>query len=158
MKTINKIMVAVDFSDYSPVSVQYAVALAADVGAEVLLVNVYNQRDIDMLRKVEAGYPDFSFEKYYEENIQDRQTRLEELADAGKSAMPAVKTACRVVAGVPYEALLKTIETEKPDLLVLGIKGRGNLMDTIVGSCARKLFRHSPIPVLSIRGKVESEA
>ncbi len=158
MKTINKIMVAVDFSDYSPVSVQYAVALAADVGAEVLLVNVYNQRDIDMLRKIEVEYPDFSYAKYYEENIQDRQIRLEELAEEGRSKMPDVKTTCRVVAGVPYEALLKTIETEKPDLLIMGIKGRSNLMDTIVGSCARKLFRHSPIPFLSIRGKVESEA
>ena len=76
MKTVNKIMVAVDFSDYSLPSVQYAAHLAMDVGAELLLVNVYNQRDIDMLQRISIEYPKFSFEKYLEENIVDRKERL----------------------------------------------------------------------------------
>ena len=53
--------------------------------------------------------------------------------------------------GIPHQELLGVIESRKPDLLVMAIKGRTNLMDTIVGSCAHKMFRHSPIPVLSIR-------
>ena len=54
MKTIGNIMVAVDFSDYSRPAVQYAVNLANDVGATMLLVNVFNRRDVTMMEKVAA--------------------------------------------------------------------------------------------------------
>jgi nucleotide-binding universal stress UspA family protein len=158
MKTIHKIMVAVDFSEYSQASVNYAVILARDIGAEVLLVHVYNQRDIDTFRRIEAEYPKFSFARYYKDNLQDRQNRLEKLEQESKSIAPDVKVASLVVVGVPHEALLKAIAVKKPDMLVVGIKGRSNLMDTIVGTCARKLFRYSPIPVLSVRQKIELRA
>ena len=52
MKAVNKIMVAVDFSEFSEPSVRYAVHLAKDVDAELVLVNVINQRDIDAMKKV----------------------------------------------------------------------------------------------------------
>ena len=151
MKTVNKIMVAVDFSDFSLPSVQYAAHLAKDVQAELLLVNVYNQREIDMLKRISIEEPRFSFEKYLEENIADRQERLTALIDMSDCRKLDVKATGKVRRGVPYVELLKAIQTEAPDLLVMGTKGRSNLMDTLVGSCARKMFRNSPIPVLSIR-------
>ena len=40
---IKKIMVAVDFSEYSPKIVDYAARLAEDLGAELIFVNVINQ-------------------------------------------------------------------------------------------------------------------
>ena len=151
MKTINKIMVAVDFSDYSLPSVQYAAQLARDVGAELLLVNVYNKRDIDMLERISIEHPKFSFEKYMEENITDRKDRLAAMIQESDSKTFGIKVSTRVCTGVPYVELLKEIKSQKPDLLVMGTKGRSNLVDTIIGSCALKMFRRSPIPVLSIR-------
>ena len=149
MKTINKIMVAVDFSDFSLPVVRYAKHLAEDVEADVLLVNVINQRDIDMMKKVAREAPNFAFETYLEEMRQEREDQFQQLIKAAGCERVNVKSVLRI--GVPYQELLKVIEDKKPDLLIMATKGRSNLVDTIIGSCAQKMFRRSPIPVLSIR-------
>ena len=151
MKPIEKIMVAVDFSEYSLPAVKYAADLARDLKAELLLVNVINQRDVDMTKKLAEQVPAFSFENYLEDTRMDRENRLSQMITAVDCENMPVKTSIRI--GVPFEELLAVIEAKKPDLLVMATKGRSNLIDTIVGSCAQKMFRRSPIPVLSIRGE-----
>jgi nucleotide-binding universal stress UspA family protein len=153
MKTVNKILVAIDFSDYSLPLVRYASHLAKDVGAELILVNVYNQRDIDMLKTIDRTFPQFSFQKYFEESIQDREKLLADLIAKSPCRELGIKTKLVVRHGVPYQELLEEIRVQKADLLVMGTKGRSDLVDTIIGSCAHKMFRRSPIPILSLRSK-----
>jgi len=149
MTSINKIMVAVDFSDFSVTAAEYAAKLAKDMKATLLLTHVYNKRDVDMLNRVATRVPDFSVKKYVDEHIQDKKDQLRNLAKKLSQGDLSVET--HVLIGVPYEALLKEIAEKKPDLLVMGAKGRSNVLDMILGSCAQKMFRHSPIPLLSIR-------
>lgn len=153
MKTLNKLMVAVDFSDYSLPLVAYAANLAKDVGAQLLLVNVLNQRDINIWKKISEEYPAFSVQKQIEEHTRDRQDRLVSLSEEAGCTNFDVKVEHSVRKGIPYEELINEIEGKKPDLLLMATKGRSNLVDTIIGSCAQKMFRRSPIPLLSIRGR-----
>jgi nucleotide-binding universal stress UspA family protein len=149
MKTINKIMVAVDFSEYSLAAAEYAARLAKDMKAGLLFTNVYNQRDVDMLNTVATRVPNFSVKKYVDEHINERHAGLKNLAKKLRYGKRMAKTHVRI--GVPYEALLLEIKDEQPDLLVMGAKGRSNVVDMILGSCAQKMFRHCPIPLMSIR-------
>ena len=151
MKAVNKIMVAIDFSDYSLPAAQYASDLAKDVSAGLLLTNVLNQRNIDMMNQVALKVPDFSIKNYIDEYLVERKERLEEVAK--KINVGNLDVEVNVCVGVPYKALLKEIEEKKPDLLIMGTKGRSNLVDMIVGSCAQKMFRRCPIPLLSIRAQ-----
>ena len=148
MKMINRIMAAIDFSDYSVSLAQYAADLARDIGAGLILVNVLNKRDVDLMDRVHIVHPDFPKQKYLDENLEYRRKRLGEMAQKIQGDGPEVKT--QVLIDVPFEGLLKAIEANKPELLVIGTKGRSNLMDTIIGSCAQKMFRRSPIPVLCL--------
>lgn len=149
MKNINTIMVAVDFSDYSHRSVRFAAKLARDVEAGLLMVNVINRTRIDDLYKIEEEYREFSVKSHIEDLRKDRQHLFDELITASECSGLNVKT--EILLGFPFEALLRFIEKRKPDLLVIATKGRSNLVATVIGSCAQKMFRHSPIPLLSIR-------
>jgi nucleotide-binding universal stress UspA family protein len=53
--------------------------------------------------------------------------------------------------GHPVEELRKIAFKENVDLIVMGIKGRSDREQMLVGSVAEKVFRRSPIPILSYR-------
>ena len=143
-----KLMAAVDLSDYSAAIVRYSVWLAMRLDADLVLVNVINQRDLDMVQRTMTGYDAFSYPNYLTEQVQSRETRLKEIIEMVYPDM--VNCSYLVQAGIPYRELLMAIESEKPGMIVVGIKGRSNLADVVVGSTARKLYRRSPIPLLTI--------
>jgi nucleotide-binding universal stress UspA family protein len=56
-----------------------------------------------------------------------------------------------VLRGTPATALLKLIERERPDLVIVGSHGRTGLARVALGSVAERIARHSPSPVLVAR-------
>lgn len=52
--------------------------------------------------------------------------------------------------GPVAECLLQCARDKKIDLIVVGTHGRGGLGKALLGSVAEKVFRHSPVPVLTI--------
>ncbi len=150
MNKIKKIMVAIDFSDHSIAAAQCAAELASELDAKLLLTNVINQRDVDTMEIAVKRVAIFSVEKYIEEQIEKRKKLFENLEKKLNLDNLNVQTNVRV--GVPYREILTEIKENKPDMLVMGRKGRSELADIVIGSCAQKLFRRCPIPLLTIRG------
>ncbi|MFH1154017.1 MAG: universal stress protein [Pseudomonadota bacterium] len=153
MKHINKVMVCIDLSEYSKANLEYALELAGNSGAEIVVQNVINQRDINAVEMVACYYPDkINLERYIETTKKERMESLRRLVMENffdqKSGMNF-----RVDAGYPFEEILKAIDEEKADIVVMGNKGRGNLSRTLFGSAAEKVFRHSPVPVVSVRDR-----
>jgi len=143
-----KIIAAVDLSEFSPAIVRYSGWLALQLNAELLLANVINQRDMDMVNRAMLGYESFSFPDYIEDQEKSRIAQMKDLIETNSPEGVECRTLVRT--GIPYRELLEMVETEKAQLMVVGTKGRGNLADALVGSQARKLYRRSPIPLLTI--------
>lgn len=153
MKEIKKVMACVDLSEYSKMTIEYTLAIVEGLKAETLLFNVINNRDIDSLKTVSPHFPgEFNVEKYIERVKAERhqliQDMIEEHFVKDKAHMNIL-----IHVGIPFDAILKAIETENIDLVVIASKGKSNLLGTLFGSNAEKVFRHSPVPVLSVRSR-----
>jgi nucleotide-binding universal stress UspA family protein len=56
-----------------------------------------------------------------------------------------------IKSGVPSEVILQTANELSCDLIIMGTHGQGIIADVLIGSTAKQVVKHSPIPVLIIR-------
>jgi nucleotide-binding universal stress UspA family protein len=141
MDATHKIMVAVAFTEYSAELLDYAAGIADSIGAEMIVVNIINSRDVEAVGTIAAmGY-----------ELDSKQKMLE------KISFPAERIRSVFRVGHPVEELLRIALKENVNLIVMGIKGRSDLEHMLVGSVAEKVFRRSPIPILSYRDTKNAE-
>jgi len=153
MKGINKVLTCVDFSEFSRETIEAALALTRGQNTEILLFNVINSRDVEAVRIVRPHLPEeYNVENYIKRVKAERQHMIEEMI---KEHFLPDKAQMNILVrvGSPYRAILEAIETENIDLVVIACKGRSNLIGTLHGSNAEKVFRHSLVPVLSVRNR-----
>ena len=155
MKTIAKMLIGIDFSDYSGPTLRYGLSLAQDVGAEVVIVNVINERDLAAVRAAKVYYEDLNVEDYIKKQTDNRNSMLDEiLAEADCGSAPVERM---IKVGVPAVELLRAQKETGADLIVIGTKGKSNVAGMIFGSVAEKIHRRSPVSVLSVRGPQHAE-
>lgn len=155
-KKIQKLMAAIDFSAYSRSVLEYAAEVAGITKSQVVVINIINQKEIDSVEKaVNSKHPDsFSLAKHLAEEAGRRELKLNAMI---KEITGLEKLPVKVLIGhgVPSVEILEAINREEADFVVFGPKGRTNLKGFFFGSVAEKLFRHSPVPVMSLRSKAE---
>jgi len=157
MKTINRIMVAIDLSVYSEQTLAYAVMAASAFKATLTVVNVINGRDLEMIRRIATNefsrsneaYALKAEEEYIAKTTKERGHTIDSLLAAYKKEDLSVSVQFKT--GVPFKELLAAAEEGGADLMVIGAKGRSNVMDVLFGSTAENIQRLSKIPVLSVR-------
>ncbi|HKJ97426.1 MAG TPA: universal stress protein [Desulfotignum sp.] len=151
-KKILKIMVAIDFSAYSRDTLEYAVQTAALTDARMVLLNIINQKQIDAMEKaVNTEHPNrFDLARFLGEEMDRRKMKLKTLTK-GIPMLDDMPVKIRIGHGVPHVEILEAVKRENADFLVFGPKGRTDFKEFLFGSVAEKLFRHSPVPVMSIR-------
>lgn len=146
-------MACVDLSEYSRETLEFAVALTAGFKSRLLIFNVINNRDVDAVATAGHYYPELiNIDRFIERTKADRLQRIEALIS---ETFPGeeIKKDVLIEVGVPFESILQAIKTGEVDFVVLGNKGRSNIGRTLLGGNAEKVFRHSPVPVLSVRNR-----
>ena len=146
---IKKVLVPIDFSDYSKSSLRYAVNFAKQFGAEIYLIYV--------LEPV-IYPPDFSMGQIAIPSINaewDERAR-EELENLAKTEIPEgvnVKTILKN--GKPFLEIIDTASEENIDLIIIATHGHSGVEHILFGSTAEKVVRKAPCPVLTLREPVK---
>jgi nucleotide-binding universal stress UspA family protein len=149
-------MVGIDLSAYSVQTLEFACELAQDLKSELIIVNVINQRDVEAVRKVANVTSSFpSVEEWVKAREEERTETIKQLL--GEISFERLPVNIVFRTGVPFQKLIEAVEEEGADLLVIGAKGRTNLAGVLFGQTAEKVFRRSPVPVVSLRAGSHKE-
>lgn len=140
----NKILIAVDSSEYSMKAAKKGLELAHQLNAKAALLFVVDKSKA--MGNVDAGI--LPAEALIVLKKEAEQT-LDELAEMynGKGLMKFMPE------GHPTEDIIKTAETWEADLIVVGTHGRTGLQHLLMGSIAEHIVRHSKIPVMVVPSK-----
>jgi nucleotide-binding universal stress UspA family protein len=140
--TLERILVPVDFSDCSLDALEYAVVLAQQAKASLMLLHV--------LEPVSYGL-DFTLSHIRtREQVRESWTkRLEGLVSSHQHSH--VPMEFRLRGGFPADSILDSAQTLSCDLIVMGTHGRRGISHTISGSVAEAVLRKAHCPVIAVR-------
>jgi nucleotide-binding universal stress UspA family protein len=155
MGAAKKILVAIGFSRYTDGLLKYAADIADTMGAELIIAGIINARDVEAVGTIAAMGYEVDSKNYVAGIKAERQQELDNILK--KIAYPPEKVRTVFKVGDPSDELLKIAIKENVALIIMGIKGRTDLEYILVGSVADKVFRRSPVPVLSYRDEHNAE-
>ncbi len=153
---LKKILIAVEDSIFSDIAVNYGLALARKLGAEVALVHV-NEIPAATPYIADPMLNETSFMLPEMMNIQEEasQKLFERISNqAGKGIV--LHTYSKI--GTPKVEILATADECNADLIILGTHGRTGFDHFISGSVSESVVRKSKCPVLIIPNKVKEQA
>jgi nucleotide-binding universal stress UspA family protein len=143
---IHKVLVPLDFSEYSKKALAYAVAFARQFGAKLTLINVIEPRvyPVDTVIVPAA--------------MEDSTTIA---VDAARESMRSIRNSIDLPAGMVEEPLVVvgrpwveiTHEAARlgTDLIIMATHGYTGLKHVYLGSVTERVVRHAPCPVLVVR-------
>ena len=146
MISINKILFTTDFSECAESALAWAIMLAKNFEAELIMLHAVVLHSDDVGDEVYSRFPDLErIIKTLEDNA---DTRLETaIPDKGEVSVKQV-----VRRGIDAtNIILEYAETEGVDLIAIGTHGRGGLGKLVLGSTSNRLIKLSRCPVLAVK-------
>ena len=142
MRLFKKIVCPIDFSEYSDLAFQYAVALAEENDSKLIVCHSI----LDFAQAfvyLEGNYA----ETVYDAMVSSAIVRLEEFVGKFHST---VKPSQRIMRGNPAQTTLDLSTRENADLIVMGTHGIGGYDRFLMGSVTNKVLHKATMPVLVV--------
>lgn len=145
MKTFSTILFAYDFSEGSNNAFDYALSLANQYSAKLLIVHVINE-PVDL-----RGFyvPHISFENLEKEIAEGAEQMMDRFCKENLAGFERFEK--YVITGVPYEEIVKKAAESGADLIIMGTHGRKGVDHLLFGSTAERVVRSANCPVMTVR-------
>lgn len=144
---LKRILCPIDFSDSSMKALEYALSLAKEADAELLLMHVIEGvADLNHWQQPTNA----SILEYLQLSERNALTRLR--ATVPRDASTWCTPRELLMTGKPYEEILRVARDEDVHLIVMGVHGRNSIDLMFFGSTTNHIVRAAGCPVLTLRG------
>lgn len=142
-----KILLPTDGSEYANKAAENAIWIARASGAEIIALNVIETSTL-------VGLPAEDLIVRIKEMLKEEgRIALEhifEMATKNNIEKGDIKVTLETKEGSPADIILKTIDEEGIDLVVIGTSGKHGLDRFLLGSVTEKVVRSAKCPVLAV--------
>jgi len=145
--SINRLLLATDFSACAKPAETYAAALASAWRARLSVVTV-----LEFPPGMDPEYP--INQQYLRDRMRDASEQLTELK--GRLAGRGLDVSTQIETGMPSELIQLAASREEAQLIVLGTRGKSGLAHVLLGSTAERVIRTAPCPCLAVHATPES--
>ncbi|MGH2512533.1 MAG: universal stress protein [Candidatus Limnocylindrales bacterium] len=137
---VRRVLLATDLRPISERAAEHAIALAAQAGAELIVLSVIDPASLRL--------PGGRFLRRVDQERARVQAEAQVLVDRARAA--GVRATFLVWEGDPVETILLAAASEACDLIVVGSHGRGRLGRMVLGSVSAGLTARAPGQVVVV--------
>ena len=152
---VQRILVPIDFSDYSVNACRYAIGLAEKLNAEIKLMHVYYNPVVNSMPLTDTYYYQVNMDEIIREieirakiSMEKFYSDLKEKIE--KDGISGIKIDYALVRGIASEEIIAESETYKPEVIIIGTRGQGERENDLIGSVTAKIIDETKVPVLVI--------
>ena len=150
------ILVPIDFSDYSVKACDIALHLASRHKTHITLLNTYldpylsgniqlsDSLSYDIAESEMRRTLDAEARRLMDDFIRKLRNRMK------LNEIPPVKITSEITEGVPEEAITEYAKENKPQLIVMGTRGKGKKEKELIGSVTAEVLDSCRFPVLTV--------
>ena len=140
---INKILLPIDGSEASFKTAKYAIALANQINASIIMLHVITVPDFPRYLK--------SIDVYYEEVKKEVENWFDMIADFWQNKNLKIKTKSVTGAFSVVESIVEVADKENADIIVIGSRGRSQFKKLLLGSVTNGVVTHAKCPLLVVK-------
>ena len=149
MVLFRRIVVAVDFSDFSQEALRISAGLARACGEEVLVLHVCNApKALDPTLMAAQGRAIRSLIELQKEMSKLAEKKIDDWI--GHYEWGEAEIEREVLTGSSYKQIAKRAREYEADLIVMGSYGRSGFARMLIGSTTEKVLRKAGCPVMAV--------
>ena len=134
-----RILVAVDGSDFSDVAVDQAISLGGICNSQIFVISV-----VDLYPEQMEVAPAL---------VESMSAEVRQNLDSAKEKVDKANIPCETIVhmgGQPHKFIVQEAKDKEIDLILMGTHGRSGIKRVLLGSVAQNVIGHAPCPVMVV--------
>ena len=148
MMEMKKILFPCDVTENSSRILPYVLSVSEKYDSMIYLLHVVPDLQKWAKEYISHASPYASLNLFKKEALEGAEKAMDRVCEEQLQGCPNFQR--RIVSGDPATEILKTIETEDIDMVIMATHGRKGLEHVILGSVAENVVKKSAVPVMTI--------